>query len=66
MELKKLCFFRNCFEKNACEKTKEPKLEISSPFNFAHLTKITAEDLLNGNMNNAPKEWYKSVHLISQ
>lgn len=66
MELKKLCFFRNCFEKNGSQKSKESKLEISKPFNFSHLTKITAEDLLNGNMNNVPKEWYKSVHLITQ
>lgn len=66
MELKKLCFFRNCLVKNDSEKSDRSKLDISNPFNFAHVTKITAEDLMNGNMSNVPKEWYKSVHLISR
>ncbi|RNA06286.1 hypothetical protein BpHYR1_011767 [Brachionus plicatilis] len=66
MELKKLCLFRNCFEKSESEKLDKSKLEISGPFNFSHVTKITAEDLMNGNLTNVPKEWYKSVHLISR
>ncbi|CAF0837155.1 unnamed protein product [Brachionus calyciflorus] len=69
MELKKLLIFGNCLkndhEKKQNKNTK-PKLEISEPMNFNHVTKITADDLMNGKIDNVPKDWYKSVHLLNE